>query len=122
SQVIRDEWIGVKKDGSLFDVEIFSRPHIYKDQDVRIISVLDISTRKKAERALRSSELLLNAAVAGTNVGIWEFNLVTNAMSFNETWRKITRIRRDQVPSYFDDWKKLVFHEDLPGALEALKN
>jgi len=121
-KVLKDEWVGVKKDGTLFDVEIYSRSHIYKDKEVRIISVLDISARKKTERALRSSELFLNAAVEGTNVGIWEWNLVTNKMTFNEAWRKLRRVRRDQVPGSFDEWKQTVLAEDLPGLLEALKN
>lgn len=121
-QVIKDEWIGVKKDGSRFDIEVYSRPHIYKDKDVRVVSILDISTRKKTERALRSSELLLNAAVEGTNVGIWEWNLVTNKMTFNDTYRKILQIRPGQLPASFDDWKQTIHADDQDSLLEALKN
>lgn len=122
SQVIKDEWIGVKKDGSRFDIEVYSRPHTYKDRDVRVVSILDITTRKKAERALRSSELMLNAAVEGTNVGIWEWNLVTNKMIFNDTYRKIQRLRIGQLPATFDEWKQTIHANDQQGLLEALRN
>jgi PAS domain S-box-containing protein len=122
AQIIKDEWIGVKKDGARFDIEVYSRPHIYKDRDVRVVSILDISTRKKTERALRSSELMLNAAVEGTNVGIWEWNLVTNKMTFNDTYRKILRLRPGNLPGSFDDWKQTIHATDQQGLLEALKN
>src|SRR5205814_2006428 len=87
-QTVIAEWTGVKKDGQRFDIEVYSRPHIYHEKDVRVVSILDISLRKQTERELRSSQLLLNAAVEGTNVGIWDWNLITNEMTFNETWRK----------------------------------
>ena len=56
------EWTGVKKDGTRIDIEVYSRPHTYMEKDVWVVSILDISIRKKAERALRSSEIMLNVA------------------------------------------------------------
>lgn len=116
------EWTGVKKDGSRFDIEVYSRFHIYHDKDVRVVSILDISARKKAERALRSSQLMLNAAVESTHVGIWEWNLITDQLTVNDTWKKIHELNLIDVPSSFEEWKKMVVEEDLPPLLEDLKN
>ncbi|HYV94860.1 MAG TPA: PAS domain S-box protein [Chitinophagales bacterium] len=121
-QTVFDEWTGVRKDGSRFDIEVFSRPHTYHGKDVYVVSILDISRRKQTERALRSSQLLLNAAVEGTNVGIWEWNLITNQVTFNEAWRKLRGLKENTAPILFEDWKKTIYREDLPAVLEELRN
>ena len=49
-------WRHRKKDGSLIDVEVTSHPLIYGDKNARLVVATDITTRKKAEEALRQSE------------------------------------------------------------------
>ena len=69
---VMEEITGVKKNGTKFDMEIYSRPHIYRDREVNVVGMMDITARKAIERALRTSEVRLNAAVEGTHVGIWD--------------------------------------------------
>ncbi|BEH09712.1 PAS domain S-box protein [Geobacter sulfurreducens subsp. ethanolicus] len=49
---------GVKKDGTVFDVEIEGYNLQYGDKSVRVVSVRDITERRRAEEALRESEAL----------------------------------------------------------------
>jgi PAS domain S-box-containing protein len=49
-------WRHCKKDGTLIDVEITSHPLTYNGRDARLVVATDITTRKKAEEALRHSE------------------------------------------------------------------
>jgi PAS domain S-box-containing protein len=49
-------WRHRKKDGSLIDVEVTSHPLTYGDRNARLVVATDITTRKKAEEALRQSE------------------------------------------------------------------
>jgi len=49
-------WKHRKKDGTLIDVEITSHPLVYNGKDARLVVATDITTRKKAEEALRQSE------------------------------------------------------------------
>ncbi|MCY7410230.1 MAG: PAS domain S-box protein, partial [Chitinophagales bacterium] len=121
NEIIEDEWIGVKRDGSRFDIEVYSRPHIYKGKDVRVVSILDISARKKTERALTSSELLLNTAVEGTNVGIWEWNLVTNEVVFNHVKKRICGYTDETSPKYFDQWAATIYVDDREQFINNLK-
>ncbi len=119
--ILIEEWVGVKKDGTRFDIEVYSRPHQYKGKDVRVVSILDITLRKKTERALRSSELLLNTAVDGTNIGIWEWNLVTNQVSFNHVKKKICGYTDKDSPQFFDQWAATIHADDREGLMERLK-
>lgn len=116
-----EELVGVKKDGKKIDIEVFSRSHIYQGRNVLVVGIIDISARKSAERALRSSEVRLNAAIAGTQVGIWDWNLITNKVTFNESWRKLFGSKPDTVPQYFDEWQQTIHPADLPGLLIKLR-
>ena len=49
-------WTHRKKNGTLIDVEITSHPLIYAGRNARLVVATDITTRKKAEEALRQSE------------------------------------------------------------------
>jgi len=49
-------WRHRKKDGTFIDVEITSHPIVYSDKNARLVVATDITTRKKAEDALRQSE------------------------------------------------------------------
>jgi len=45
-------WKHRKKDGTLIDVEITSRPLVYDGRDARLVVATDVSVRKRAENAL----------------------------------------------------------------------
>jgi len=45
-------WKHRKKDGTLIDVEITSRPLVYDGRDARLVVATDVSVRKRAEQAL----------------------------------------------------------------------
>jgi len=49
-------WKHRKKDGALIDVEITSHPLVYGGKNARLVVATDVTTRKKAEEALRQSE------------------------------------------------------------------
>jgi PAS domain S-box-containing protein len=49
-------WRHCKKDGTVIDVEITSHPLVYGGKNARLVVATDVTTRKKAEEALRQSE------------------------------------------------------------------
>jgi PAS domain S-box-containing protein len=49
-------WRHCKKDGTVINVEITSHPLVYGGKNARLVVATDVTTRKKAEEALRQSE------------------------------------------------------------------
>jgi PAS domain S-box-containing protein len=118
---VMEEITGVKKNGTKFDIEIYSRPHTYRDREVNVVGMMDITARKAIERALRTSEVRLNAAVEGTHVGIWDWNLVTNKITFNDAWRRIYGYKTEEAPVFFDEWKEDIHAADVNEVLSKLR-
>src|SRR6266478_1922562 len=63
-------WKHRKKDGTLIDVEITSHPLIYGGGDARLVVATDITTRKRAEEALQTSEEKFRSVVQTANDAI----------------------------------------------------
>ena len=76
----------VRKDGSLIHVSVTTSP--IKDASGKIIGVSsisrDITSRKRAEEALRKSEAGLARAQRIAHLGNWEWDLKTDAMTWSE--------------------------------------
>jgi PAS domain S-box-containing protein len=72
---------GLRKDGTVFPIEIRPRRIPYEGRKVRVTSVLDLTERKRSEEALRASEAEYRA--------IFELAGVGNAQSDPETGRLV---------------------------------
>lgn len=57
------QYVGVRKDGSTFPVEILAREYLLHDRVVRVASVHDLTDRLAAEKALRESEARFRALI-----------------------------------------------------------
>lgn len=57
------QYVGLRKDGSTFPIEVIAREYRYQGRDVRVTTVRDVSGRVEAERAVRESEGRLRALI-----------------------------------------------------------
>jgi len=82
----------------------------------------DITPRHRAERALVESEERVRLATAATGVGIWEWNVITNTVWWDEPMFHIYGIppRPDGMVQY-EDWRRAVLPEDLAENLKILE-
>ncbi|MFZ2634002.1 MAG: PAS domain S-box protein [Desulfosalsimonadaceae bacterium] len=117
-----------RKDGSIFDVEV--SVHHIPLHDGRFLAYLrDITERKKAEQALKTSErekseLLekLNDAQHIAMVGSWEWNLQTNHVWWSdETYRIFGVTPRNFVPG-FKASAGFIHPDDLAGYRELFEH
>ncbi len=70
-------------------VELSSSPMIYRDREVLLVSVRDLSQRKEAEKKLRESHKLMKAIVDNSPVGISVHDRNGTLLMANASWRKI---------------------------------
>jgi PAS domain S-box-containing protein len=65
-----------------------------------LASLVDITTRKQAEEALRRSEATQSAALQMTKAGHWEYDVDKDLFTFNDNFYRIFQITADAVGGY----------------------
>src|SRR5882762_9587174 len=86
-----------RKDGSLLPFE--STRRVLRSGDTYIIAAIsrDIRERIAAESALRESNERFDVAVRATNDVIWDWNLVTDDLWWNENFSKVFGYPREKI-------------------------
>ncbi|TQD25377.1 PAS domain S-box protein [Methanolobus vulcani] len=72
----------IRKDGTVFPIEIEAYNLTYKGKAARVAAIRDITERKEAEEKLRKSEALLKDVSRLSQIGGWEFDTVSG----ESTW------------------------------------
>ncbi|MDF9747259.1 PAS domain S-box protein [Natrinema salsiterrestre] len=110
-----------RRDGSTFPVEV----HLICidiDNENRFMAISrDVSERKTRERDLRETKRRLELALEGTNTGVWEWDLDTDAVSWNETLERIVGLEPGSFGGTFDAFKDYVHPDDLPRIETAVE-
>ncbi|MFC1724081.1 PAS domain S-box protein [candidate division KSB1 bacterium] len=78
--------------------------------------------RKEAEKALEESEGRLELALKGADLGLWDWNIKTGEVVFNQRWAEMLGYSLDEIIPNVDSWYKLNHPEDVPLIEKALKD
>ena len=110
-----------RKDGTLFPIEYSTSLITVNGKELVIGMDRDATARKEAENALRASEERWHLAVAGSNEGVWDWNLETDQMWYSPRWKAILGFAEDEFPDNRDEWLARVHPEDRAALDDALK-
>jgi PAS domain S-box-containing protein len=107
-------------DGGGCDVEIaLARLDSFDEHSPAILlSMREISERKRAESALRESEERLTLAFAGAQEGVWDWNLITGDVVYSPRWKQMLGYAEDEIEPHVSAWERLLHPEDLALARE----
>jgi PAS domain S-box-containing protein len=118
------ETVRRRKDGSLLDISLTVSP--IRDAKGKIIGASkiarDITRRKRVEVALRESEQRLRLATQTGKLGVWDWDIVTNRISWSDSLYTIHGVRRDQFDGTMEGFVALVHPEDQELVSAALQH
>ncbi len=101
-----------RRDGSAFPVEI----HLIRldlDDEARFVAISrDISDRKARQQELRETKRQLELALEGTNMGVWEWNPETNAVTWNKTLERLMGIEPGTFGGTVSDIRERIHPDD----------
>ncbi|MEW6351319.1 MAG: GAF domain-containing protein [Thermodesulfobacteriota bacterium] len=102
-----------------------NKPVDYDASDIETVSLLadlawDIAERKKAEEALRESQERLELAMEGAELGMWDWNIQTGDLVFNDQWCGMLGYSREEVRPHIDAWESSIHPKDRAKVKDAL--
>ena len=102
------------KDGTRIPVETRVTRGTWDNRPVLIGISRDVTERERVEAALRKSEEQLSLVIEGSGAGLWDWNIPTGAVIFNERWAEIVGYSLAELePVTIRTWTELCHPDDL---------
>jgi PAS domain S-box-containing protein len=112
------------KNGSLLWTSYNATP-LYDSQGLHtgnLVMHTNITERKQAEIKLKEAQDKLNLALEKGNIGIWEWNLKTDEVNWDQRLEKMFGLEPGTFGKTFNAFESLVNEEDISHVLVAIKN
>jgi PAS domain S-box-containing protein len=81
----------------------------------------DITEQKRREQELRRLNERFGLVVEGANIGVWDWDVTTDEVEFNEQWARMLGHSPDEIEPHLDEWERRVHPDDIgrvEGALD----
>ncbi|MFC7059931.1 PAS domain-containing protein [Halovenus salina] len=94
------------------------------DDDGEITGICGVSTditgQKQREREVTRLKERFELAVEGANLGVWDWDMRTDEVEFNEQWARMLGHSLDEIEPHLEEWEQRVHPDDLDAVEEAL--
>lgn len=87
-----------------------------KANKLHLVTLIDITDRKKAELALQESEERLNLALSGAEMSMWDFNVITGKIGLCERWYRLLGYENGAFQLDTKNWRDFVYSDDWQPA------
>jgi PAS domain S-box-containing protein len=96
---------------------------VVDEQDVdRLRGVMvDITEQRRRDDELRESGERLALAARASNVGLWDWDLLTNRVHFSREWKRQLGYEDDEIRSDYREWESRLHPDDLALTMRALE-
>lgn len=82
----------------------------------------EIAERTRAQELLLLSEQRLEVATMAAGLGIWDWDLQTNKVYYNDVWKTMLGYRQDELPDVFDTFDRLLHPDEKEAILQQLQD
>lgn len=82
---------------------------------------IDVTERKKSEDALQVARQKLNIALENAGIGLWEWDLQTGEIIWDERLEKMFGLNPGSFGRTFTDFENLVHEEDMPHIQKSVR-
>lgn len=122
------EWVFEDASGSLIECTILLNKVVLGNETFIHGVIRDISSQKRAEREieqknkeLTDSKTYLDLALAGANLGIWDWFLENDTVWFDRRWAEMLGIEYEGMEMLLDTWKSRVNVDDLAECYRGIE-
>jgi PAS domain S-box-containing protein len=105
-----------RKDGSVIEVAVRSDRVEWGGRPAILAGVHDVTEQRRAATRVAEAAARLEAVVRGTNVGVWEWDLVAHRVRYSPEWKTMLGYAPDEIPDEAPApeaaWHQLVHPDD----------
>jgi PAS domain S-box-containing protein len=115
------ESVHVTATGEQIPVEIGASIIEYFGDEAILSIARDISEQKEKEQELTILSERLDLALEAGQLGVWDWNIETQAVTFDERWASMLGHSLDEIEPHIHEWERRAHPDDLPEAEAALE-
>jgi PAS domain S-box-containing protein len=116
----QEEVPALHRDGYEFPLELSFGEFRKSDRHVFIGIARDVTSRKQAEEAARIANELYEIVARTTNDAIWDWNLSTHKLTWNDGVRTLFGYTPEQISGSIDWWYEHLHPEDRDRIIESI--
>jgi len=110
------------KGGELAEGQINARAITIENELCLISVVRDLRPQKKIERELRASKKQLEVINRATNDAIWDWNLETDELTWNNGMQRIFGYQAEEMKPVVSWWEEKIHEEDRQRVIERIRH
>lgn len=103
-------------------IRTVGRPVYTNGKVTRIVGTFqDVSQQKQAQIEMELSNQYLDLALEGASLGIWDWNLRTNAVKFDRRWAEMLGLDVKTIKMDLSTWESRVHPDDIDRCKEDIR-
>lgn len=114
---VGEVFLALHKDSQKFSVSI----HLNASQQVLIATITESSKLKLAQEELSQSNARLKVAQAASQIGVWEYNVSTGALIWDEQMFALYQRLPESFDGTVSEWNDALHPDDLEDAMQAVQ-
>lgn len=109
-------------DGERRWIETFKKPVVNADEQVigTVGFARDITSRKRMEEQLATSEERWELAISGANDGVWDWDLQSGELFLSDRWKTMLGYQPDEISNQFSEWETRIHPDDVEKVMQEV--